>query len=124
MPRQQTESQIQRDILAAFGSRDDLLLWRESVGVGLTPDASRVIKFGTPGAADIGGVWRREWGGHAIGIEVKTPTGRQSPKQRTWQSAFERVGGIYILARSVDDVAKILGAPARSQGCGNQRAAR
>jgi len=42
-----------------------------------------------------------------IGIEVKRDDkggGRQSPDQKRWQEMIEKNGGIYILARSWDDV--------------------
>ena len=42
--------------------------------------------------------------GRTIYIECKTMTGRQSPKQCDFQEQLERHGGIYILARCVDDL--------------------
>lgn len=39
-----------------------------------------------------------------MGIEVKTMVGRQSKDQKNWQRNCERSGGLYILARSVEDV--------------------
>lgn len=43
-------------------------------------------------------------GGHFVGIEAKTYEGVQSNIQRLRQKQIEEAGGIYILARSVDDV--------------------
>ncbi len=37
-------------------------------------------------------------------IEIKTPRGRQSEKQREFQHNLELAGGRYILARGVEDV--------------------
>lgn len=132
-----SETPVVREILAAFGSRPDLFLWRNNVGVAVSPDGKRVMRFGTPGAADIVGVWRRTLDvrtvvnpngfqplerltrrivGQAIAIEVKRPAskgrraGKQSEKQETWQAAFEAAGGLYILAYSVEDVEDALGA--------------
>ena len=128
--RKLTHAQLRAGILAEFGSRDDLLLWPNSVGVAITPDLRRVVRYGTPGSADILGVWRqkywsaetinpdgfcpveRKWNhvvGQAIAIEVKVGRDVQSKKQKAWQSAFEAMGGIYILARSVEDVAVLIG---------------
>lgn len=42
--------------------------------------------------------------GKIIGIEVKRDGGRQSLDQQNWQYNFEKAGGRYILARSLDDV--------------------
>ena len=129
-PHKLTHAQLRAEILLAFGSRDDLLLWPNSVGVALTPDLKRIVRYGTPGAADILGVWRRRFivvqrfaqqsfqplerevsitTGQAIAIEVKVGRDVQSKKQKVWQAAFEAMGGTYILARSVEDVAVVIG---------------
>ena len=42
--------------------------------------------------------------GRTLYIEVKSSTGRQSAHQKRFQHAVENAGGIYILARSVDDL--------------------
>lgn len=42
--------------------------------------------------------------GHYVGIEVKSKVGRLSPEQSAFKTIVERVGGTYILARSVSDV--------------------
>ena len=41
-------------------------------------------------------------------IEVKTATGRQSDYQKKFQDMWEGQGHPYILARGIDDVAKIV----------------
>lgn len=47
--------------------------------------------------------------GQFIGIEVKSPEGRQRADQRDWQTKIETAGGTYILVRSWDEVAKAIG---------------
>lgn len=42
--------------------------------------------------------------GKTLYIEIKTPTGRQSAYQVEFQRICEAHGGIYVLARSVDDI--------------------
>jgi len=37
-------------------------------------------------------------------VEVKSARGRQSAEQRTYQRMIERFGGVYVLARSAEDV--------------------
>ena len=46
--------------------------------------------------------------GVTLYIEIKTPTGRQSPYQVEFQRICESHGGTYILARSVDDIKPFL----------------
>jgi hypothetical protein len=59
-----------------------------------------MVKFGTPGAADLSGLLRD---GRRLEVEVKTSKGRQSEQQRKFQAMIERFGGVYILARNADD---------------------
>ena len=42
-------------------------------------------------------------------IEVKTPKGRQSEKQKEFQADLESAGGRYILARGIEDVEDLEG---------------
>lgn len=46
--------------------------------------------------------------GRYVAIEAKTPTGKQSNWQQLRQREIERSGGIYILARKVDDVKSVI----------------
>lgn len=41
-------------------------------------------------------------------IENKTPTGRQSPAQKLWQTAVEAAGGKYVIVRSVDEFISVI----------------
>lgn len=131
--RKLTHAQLVAEILRAYGSRDDLLLFKNHVGVGLAiDDPERKIKFGVPGSADILGVWRQPhriilvsnpdsfqpWErtvdrtfGQFIGIECKVGRDVQRENQRLWMEACRNVGGIYVLARSVRDCFKVLGRP-------------
>ena len=54
--------------------------------------------------------WRGEKGCKYAGlcIEMKTPTGRQSPEQRAWQAAIEAQGYKYAIARDVLGFVKII----------------
>lgn len=42
-------------------------------------------------------------GYHSLVIEMKTPTGHQSPGQKAWQKEVEAAGSKYVLCRSVDE---------------------
>jgi hypothetical protein len=59
------------------------------------------VRFGAPGMPDI---LARGSQGAVIWIEVKSPTGKQTPDQKEWQVDAEHFGDIYILARSLGDV--------------------
>lgn len=62
--------------------------------------------YAKPGDPDIVVCYR----GRYLGIEAKAPNGRQSDIQRARQRQLERAGGVYVLARSVGDVAAALDA--------------
>lgn len=47
-------------------------------------------------------------GGQFLGIEVKTATGRLRPAQVAFRDAVHHAGGLYLVARSVDDVQRLL----------------
>ena len=95
-----SEHQIQNEILATFGARKDMRIWRQNTGAIVIEN--RMVKFGVPGQADITGLLIPS--GRRIEIEVKDAKGRQRESQKKFQAMIEKAGGIYILARSVDDV--------------------
>ena len=98
-----SEKAIQNDILRAFGTKPWMRLWRANAGVARIGD--RVVRFGVPGQADLTGILP---GGRRLEIEVKSTDGRQTEEQRNYQRMIERFGGVYVLARSVEDVRRAL----------------
>lgn len=98
------ESDLIADILIAFGSSPRIRLWRQNTGVA-TSRTGAFVRFGIPGQADISGIGP---GGRRIEIECKSLTGRQTDAQRKWGEMITRLGGIYVLARSVGDVREVL----------------
>jgi hypothetical protein len=98
-----SERQIQNEILRAFGTKRWLRLWRANAGVAQM--GRRVVRFGVPGQADLTGILPD---GRRLEVEAKSPTGRQTQDQRNFQRLIERFGGIYVLARSADDVRRAL----------------
>jgi hypothetical protein len=48
--------------------------------------------------------------GKILFLEIKTPTGKQSESQKVFQSMVESLGHQYAIARSVEDVIKLLDA--------------
>jgi hypothetical protein len=78
--------------------------WRNNTGV----DLARGVRYGLgTGGADLIAVVPvlivPEHVGRTIGrfagFEIKSPTGRMTPEQRSWQRAVENAGGSYQLVR-------------------------
>jgi hypothetical protein len=99
-----SESEIQHAILLRWGSHPRMRLARTNTGAAKVK--GRFVRFGIPGQPDIQGLISPS--GRYIGIEVKTKTGKQSDAQKTFQRVVESLGGIFILARSVEDVDRAL----------------
>ena len=55
----------------------------------------------TPGVADIVGVSKD---GKALAVECKSSVGRQSMPQRAFEKAWKEKGGLYVLARGIEDL--------------------
>lgn len=98
------EAEIQTGILLALGSRPDLCrIWRANTGKAarrLAGGGVQVVTFGVIGQADLSGLLVN---GRRLEIEVKSATGKQRPEQKNYQAMIERFGGLYVLARSVEE---------------------
>lgn len=92
------ESQLQDRIRLALGRVDGLCLWRNNIGVAEMRGYKVRFGVGGPGGADLLGLYR----GRFVAVEVKTETGRQSEEQRVFQKLVEKLGGIYVVLRSVE----------------------
>lgn len=115
------EKSLQDSILLEFGALPGLRIWRCNTGkaygysvvknalcrIGAESllDTMPLTKYGTPGSADIQGIGLS---GRAIAIECKSPHGVQDPRQKAWQQMFTSHGGLYILARQEEEVARAL----------------
>ena len=84
--------------------KDLLQLWNCFVWVNRTgmysPRPGQMIPYGYPGSGGLLGCTRK---GRFLCVETKYSTG-QTEKQKLFQLAVERCGGIYILAYSIDDL--------------------
>ena len=101
MSRRTEESKRVKAILDYLQYRR-VFAWRQNNIAVPSVDGFRSF-VGMRGLPDIIGVLP---GGVFLGIEVKSKTGRQSKHQKEFQKNLERLGGVYILARCVDDVEK------------------
>jgi len=100
-----SEQSLVAAILNRFGSRPGVRLWRANVLVA-RDHTGRVVRAGVTGQADISGILAPS--GVRIEIECKSPTGKQSHAQRIWGDMIRKHGGIYVVARSVEDVEEAL----------------
>ena len=93
-----SERDVLAGVLIAVTALPGVMAWRSNTGAAVNA-WGRKVQFGLPGTPDILGCVR----GTFVGIEVKSATGRQTLEQVRFQAQFEASGGLYILARSVDD---------------------
>lgn len=115
-----SEKAVLNDVLVAASALPETLVFRQNTGMAWQGEPlhaktgstvtvrpgmrilmnARPINFGLVGSGDILGANR----GRPLAIETKTLTGAQREAQRNFEAAWVRAGGLYILARSVDDV--------------------
>jgi hypothetical protein len=111
-----SEAAIQQDIRLALGQTPGLRVFRNNVGA-IKDRNNRLVRYGLhTGSADLIG-WQSvvitpamvgQRFARFVSIEVKTPSGRLSPEQETWQGVVQKAGGIAVVARSVEDVRFLL----------------
>lgn len=105
------ESQIEREILLAFGARDDLKVWKSKPYPAIDPrTGKRIGGLALPeGHPDIAGVLKLDGGFCApLMIEVKSETGRVRLEQARFAAMLKHFGACYALARSPADVQKAI----------------
>ena len=93
------ESVLQDQIRLALGRVTGLVLWRNNIGTAERHGYTIRFGVGGPGGADLIGIYR----GKFLGVEIKTPTGKQTPEQRTFQELVTKLGGEYLILRSVEE---------------------
>lgn len=104
-----TETQLMHQILWACTRDPSVRLWRNHVAVAVPiRGESTPQRFGQPGSPDLIGSVTVDGVAIALGIEVKTATGRVSDLQRAWLAAHRALGWRCGVARSVDDALAIV----------------
>lgn len=101
-PKSERESPVLHGCLKWLHDRG-IEAWRQNTGTAWIGD--QPVTFGRPGAGDITGILPD---GRRLEVECKSPTGIQSEKQKKFQATIERNNGVYILARSVEDLERCL----------------
>ena len=104
MPKQRIQQPREKDIQAAIMqwlTLKKIFFYRNNVGAFQNAQGN-FYRFGHAGAPDIICVSNSRY----IGIEVKAPKGKLSPAQEHFRDNLEKAGGVYIIARQVEDVIK------------------
>ena len=79
-----------------------IFCWRQNNHPVFDPKTKRYRSMnGIKGVPDILGVLPD---GRALGIEVKSPKGKQSPDQIVFAEEYKERGAVYLVARQIDDV--------------------
>lgn len=105
MSSEMRESELQTQIFLTFGSLPFVKIWRTNTGranMAKPGQPPRWVQFGAVGQPDITGILSGS--GRFLAIEIKSATGKQTPEQRRFEAMVKSMGGVYILARSVEDV--------------------
>jgi hypothetical protein len=105
------ESDIKRYIIRWFDFQKNCLVWvNTSTGI-YDAKIGGFRKLNGAGqrrgVADILGIWK----GRPLAIEVKRPGGKITEDQARFLAQFNAAGGIGFVARSVDDVIRMLQPP-------------
>lgn len=87
-------------------AKNRVFAWRNNTGEVRMPSGAWV-RFGHPGSADILGIMN-DGTGRMLCVECKAKTGGQRKDQELFERMVTRAGGIYIIARSTDDLATAL----------------
>jgi hypothetical protein len=89
------------DILIELSKNENIRVWKSQVAMAKV--GSRYLKFGVKGLPDITGIIRVRDRGIFLGIEAKTGKAVQSIQQKKFEQMIKKLGGFYMVARSVDD---------------------
>ena len=100
------ESEIQKAILD-YLHLQRVVAWRSNQIPAPSPDGKFRRFAGRRGVADVIGIMP-DGSGRLLAIEVKSEKGRISPEQAEFGKDVLKAKGVYIVARSLDDVIQAL----------------
>ncbi len=101
-----SEAVVLAESLIGLTADARVMAWRNNTGTAFTR-TGRLISYGLIGSGDILGCVRRvitqdmvglEYG-QAFAVETKSARGVHQQSQKRFQAAWERAGGLYVLAR-------------------------
>lgn len=93
-------SNLIAEILIALSRKPNVRAWKNETGMAFRGDAP--IRFGLKGSADILGIIGPS--GRFLAIECKVGKDKQREEQKNFEAMITKLGGLYILARSAEDV--------------------
>ena len=114
MMKPRPEREVQAAILAFLRTVPGVVAWRNNVG-GMSGEHKGKrwsVRFGFPGLSDIIGWKTVTWPescARFLAIECKREGEEPTPAQEAFLYSVHKAGGIAIVARNVDDVARALG---------------
>ena len=83
--------------------------WKMNTGANVIPATARTkerfVRYAFPGCSDIIGIIPRD--GRFLAVECKTGRGELSEDQVVFAKMVEQAGGLYVVARSVDDLVQV-----------------
>ena len=105
---QKSESEIKTEIIAFLAALPGASFTTKVSGHFQGKGSHKIYRTGKDGVADIIGCYQSR----GVAIEIKKPLGAkggtsgatQRASQIAWQISWEDAGGIYLIARSVDEV--------------------
>jgi transcriptional regulator with XRE-family HTH domain len=99
----EAHTKLVHEIWVAVNSEPDVSIWKLTQGAARPGHGNgHIMHFGlVPGAADLVGLVAPH--GRLLAIEAKTGAAKPSARQRAWGERVRKLGGVYVLAGSVDD---------------------
>lgn len=91
-------NRLVRAIIIALCESRLCIVWENPTGAAYRD--GQLIRYGLKGSADITGILIT---GRRLEIEVKTGNATQQVNQKNYEAMIKKFGGIYIVARSVED---------------------
>ena len=98
--REIPESKIQEIVKAHVNLIPGVDVWRMNTG-GAYDQVGRYVQYGVPGQADLSGAIAPM--GRRLEIELKALRGRLRKAQIEYRARMEKLGALYIVARSIPD---------------------
>lgn len=86
------------EIILAMAATNLCKCWSQPTGAAYRD--GQLIRYGLKGCADITGILLN---GKRLEVEVKTGKARQQKNQEAFEKMILEMGGVYFVARSVDD---------------------
>jgi len=102
-----THARLRAEVLRWLGSRSWARVWPQPSGLFLDPRTRSPVRAGVKGCADLTGILA---GGRRLEVECKTGTGKLHGSQPAFRDMILAMGGLYIVAQSVEDCREQLAA--------------